>query len=73
MDQIERMKKGGRARDPELPHAFVPTPADENIGGSLRPSAACGLCGGSFGNPVHTDNGVDSVQAVRERHGPFGQ
>lgn len=73
MDQIERMRKGGR-RDPNLPHAFVPTPTDtELLGGAVYRSKACGACGASQDSPIHTDGGGDSLAARRARMADFGE
>lgn len=60
-DRIDRMKKGGRL-DPDLPHKFMPSGGDELIGGAVYRSRACGICGGSWQNPVHTDAADAFVQ-----------
>jgi len=70
----DRMHASGGGRlDPNLPHVFVKSPVETvEAGGIAASSRRCAVCGDSKESPIHPDAG-DSVQAVRERHGPYGQ
>lgn len=70
--KIERMKKGGRY-NPNDPHPFV-LQGTETVehGGTVAPSAVCGLCDRRADDARHGGSQADH-RPLRDVHGPFGQ